>query len=142
MDSSFISAKTKQEYYHQLDSLTRVSTEPHEETADLSRARAAPRSDLTEYRSRMVGMVSLMLGSTTALMTMILVVTDDFDFVPTGSITPLLPAIAALFGTLVMAMLMLLRSQSRRFVRRKEEGKGRTDKLPSSDAVTAKFRRK
>ena len=140
MDSSFISAKTKQEYYNQLDALIHVSPEPSQGDADVTGAGQGPRSDLAEYRSRMVTMMSLMLGVTTALMTMVLVLSDERDSSTTESITPLLPAIVVLFTTLMGASAMLLRKQSRRFVSKKEEGKGRTAKLPSSDAVTSTSR--
>ena len=82
--------------------------------------------------SRMVTIMSLTLGVTTALMTMVLVLSDERDSSTTESITPLLPAIVALFTTLMGASAMLLRKQSRRFVSKKEEGKDRTAKLPSS----------
>ena len=140
MDSSFISAKTKQEYYNQLDALIHVSPEPSQGDADVTGAGQGPRSDLAEYRSRMVTMMSLVLGVTTALMTMVLVLFDERDSSTTESITPLLPAIVVLFTTLMGASAMLLRKQSRRFVSKKEEGKGRTAKLPSSDAVTSTSR--
>ena len=69
MDSSFISANTKQEYCNQLDSLSPIPPSHLREEA-VEDSAGKPRSDLSEYRSRMVWMMSMMIGIMTAMMTM------------------------------------------------------------------------
>ena len=76
MDSSFISASTKQEYCDQLTPLTSAPPEVTANTADASEERSRSRSDFSAYKARMVTSVSAMLGGTTAMMTMILVISD------------------------------------------------------------------
>ena len=144
MDSSFISANTKQEYCKQLDSLSpspplQVREEPveyragkpspplqvREEPVDYRAEK--PRPDLAEYRSRMVWTMSMMIGVMTAIMTMAVVFfnfpkgdTIDLKF---GSIQLLLPTIVAFITLLTMGMLMLFRDEYQRLARRREEAK-------------------
>ena len=164
MDSSFISANTKQEYCKQLNSLSpRPPLQVREETVEYSRARKPRpplqvreetvvygrakkprpplqekeeaveyraeklRPDLAEYRSRMVWMMSMMIGVMTAIMTMAVVFfnfskgdTIDLEF---GSLQLLLPTIVAFITLLTMGMLMLFRNEYQRLARRREEAK-------------------
>ena len=122
MDSSFISANTKQEYCKQLDSLAPISPpEVREEASEISELK--PRSDLAEYRSRMVWMMSMMIGVMTAMMTMAV----GFFNSPKGDglelelLSLLLPTIIAFVTILMGAMLMLFRNESQRLARKKAE---------------------
>ncbi|MCY3541989.1 MAG: hypothetical protein OXH31_08825, partial [Gammaproteobacteria bacterium] len=112
MDSSFISANTKQEYCKQLDSLAPISPpEVREEASEISELK--PRTDLAEYRSRMVWMMSMMIGVMTAMMTMAV----GFFNSPKGDglelelLSLLLPTIIAFVTILMGAMLMLFRNE-------------------------------
>ncbi len=64
MDSSFLAASTKAEFCQKLAQL-RPSPEPARLTAEFTRSS----SGLSDYRRRMVTMMSLMMGLTAALMT-------------------------------------------------------------------------
>ena len=83
MDSSFISAKTKEEYCDKLGSLS-TGAVPPAEVVDLKDARAERsaerRPGLEEYRARMVTMMSAMMGILTASMTMVLAVSKEGPF--------------------------------------------------------------
>ncbi len=144
MDSSFISANTKQEYCNQLDSLSPIPPlQVREETVEYRAEKPRPplqekeeaveyraekpRPDLAEYRSRMVWMMSMMIGVMTAIMTMAVVFfnpskgdTIDLKF---GSLQLLLPTIVAFITLFMMGMLMLLRNEYQRLARRREEAK-------------------
>ena len=132
MDSSFISASTKQEYCKQLTPLTTVPAELVGETADASAERAASRSDLASYRARMVAVASVMLGTTAAMMTMVLTVSDGFGDAnaTVESFDLLVPSGVALLATVMAAAMMLVR---RRLPRRRSEGGLREGSRQNSD---------
>jgi hypothetical protein len=91
MDSSFISANAKEEYFSQLGVLLAPRSEDKFEGRGIAKAGQA--SAVEEYRSRMVRMMSMMLGLVSATMTV------AFAF---WSIDPLSkPSIDALDGALV-----------------------------------------
>ncbi|SMP82708.1 hypothetical protein SAMN06295888_1563 [Desulfonatronum zhilinae] len=121
MDSSFISASTKQEYCNQLESL-RPATARRDEQGELVVERTPTgRTELEQYRARMVSMTSAMMGIVTMLMTVMLVFSDFFkgsvfDSKP-DSVTFLLPMVAALMATVMAAAFMMLRNDARRRMR-------------------------
>ena len=106
MGSSFISASTKQEYCDQLTPLTSAPPEVTANTADASEERSRSRSDFAAYRARMVTSLSAMLGGTTAMMTMILVISDGAGR-SIEALEVLLPSVAALLSTIMVAILMM-----------------------------------
>ena len=95
MDSSFISAKTKNDYCSQLGFLMA----PIELGSEPARARGNRLdSELREYRSRTVRMVSAILGIVTAVMTIVVVFNEDF----TSDADPLTPVFALASMTVAM----------------------------------------
>lgn len=112
MDSSFISSSTKDEYYNQLEPLLSL-VEPVQVAED--RDVALQSNQWSEYRSRMITVLSALLGSMTALMTLILILSDsgtlrvaqNSDF-----LTFLLPTIVAL-TTIAAGTTTRLRSTTR-----------------------------
>ena len=105
MDSSFISANTKKEYCNQLDSLTPTPVESEEVMVGTSETKLS--SDFAEYRSRMVWMVSIMLGFMTTLMTMVLGFSDIFR-----DVFLFFPFVIALFTVLMTVTFTLLRQST------------------------------
>ena len=133
MDSSFISAKTKQEYYNQLIALAEspidreVASIIHKETILESK------SLLAEYRSKMTSMMSIILGTMTAFMTMALVLSQGLISGDYEVITSLfLPTIVALSTILLMASMMMLRRERRRSIRKKLQDDSTADSLSKS----------
>ena len=122
MDSSFISARTKQEYCKQLAPLTDLTSTLVGETENGSGPRPTPRSDLAEYRRRMIGLVSAMMGFTVAMMTLYLTVSGNSTAATIESIELLLPTGIALLTTLMATALMVMR---RRLPHRGMEDRGR-----------------
>ena len=131
LDSSFISANTKQEYCNRLDSISEIPL-AEKEVQHRAESQVGPRLVLASYRKRMITMASTLLGMTTALLTMLLAVSEDSGFVATESITLLLPAIVAISMTIVAATLMLLRNESRRLLRRKVKDNFKVVRLSTS----------
>ncbi len=133
MDSSFISASTKQEYCNQLESLALLPPTPRELAEGVAEPRPSPRSDLAVYRSRMVTMMSGMLGVMTALMTVVFVFSDVFESGSLGSkaesLKFLLPGVVALSTTVVAATLTLFRSELNRMARQRGEQRKASDEL-------------
>lgn len=80
MDSSFISAKTKEEYCRQLAVLFAAegAERPQTPTQPPAQTKSAP--GIEEYRKRMVAMMSLMAGMLTAFMTLFLFVSEGKSF--------------------------------------------------------------
>lgn len=119
MDSSFISANTKQEYCNQLESL-RPAMVRRNEQGELVVERTS-RTDLEQHRSRMVSMMSAMMGLVTTLMTMMLVFSDFFkgDTLDSksGSVKFLLPMVATLMAMAMATTPMVLRNEARRRIR-------------------------
>ena len=107
MDSSFISASTKQEYCDQLTPLTSAPPEVTANTADASEERSRSRSEFAAYRARMVTLLSTMMGVTAAMMTMILVISDGADR-SIEALEVLAPSVVALLATIMGATLLML----------------------------------
>lgn len=122
MDSSFISAGTKQDYCKQLAPLTELESVPVGETAYGSRPRTTARSNLADYRRQMIARLSVMMGATAAIMTMFLTILGDFTGATIDPIELLLPTGVALFATLLATTLMVVR---RRLPNRVDDSRGR-----------------
>lgn len=122
MDSSFISAKTKQEYYNQLISLAQSPPDFDSDPIIHEEAKSESQIVLAEYRSRMTSMTSILLGTITAFTTMSLVLSQGFISGDNESITSVfLPAIVALSTTLLMASLVIFRNERTRWSRKKQQ---------------------
>ncbi|WP_440221759.1 hypothetical protein ACQQ2N_11720 [Dokdonella sp. MW10] len=106
MDSSFISAKTKEEYCAQLARLVAApSTQPsstHQKPRD-----ERPSSGMEEYRSRMISMMSIMMGMGAASMTLFMVLSKNAPFASltfgSGLFSAIFPAIAAMLVVVAAA---------------------------------------
>ena len=122
MDSSFISAGIKQEYCKQLAPLTDLESVLVGETEHGSRPWTTARSNLADYRRRMVALLSVMMGATTAIMTMSLTISDDLSGATIDSIELLLPTVVALLAILLATILMVVR---RRLPYRIDDRRGR-----------------
>ena len=122
MDSSFISAGTKQEYCKQLAPLTDLTPTLVGETEDGSGLRPTPRSDLAEYRRRMITLISAMMGVTAAVMTMFLTSSGIYagDTIELIKLL-LLPTVVALLTIFMATALTVLR---RRLPHKKSEDRG------------------
>lgn len=128
MDSSFISAKTKQEYYDQLISLAEPPVTPDNDLIDQEEDILKSNSSLAEYRSRMTSMMSLLLGTVTAFTTMALVFSEGFTFGDYESLPSIfLPALVALSTTFLMALLMIFRRAYSRSSRKRLHGDSDSD---------------
>lgn len=79
MDSSFISASTKNDYCIQLESLTPKPALAGEAGLLSSRVNARSEARVEEYRSQMISRMSLTLGLMTAIMTVTAVIMDLSD---------------------------------------------------------------
>ena len=137
MDSSFISAKTKQEYYNQLIPLAeapaKLNNDPIYQEQDILESK----SSLAEYRARMTSMMSVLLGAVTAITTMALALSRGSTFGGYESIASVfLPAVVALSTTLVMVLLMIYKREYARSSRKALEGDsdsgGSSKSTPSS----------
>ena len=113
MDSSFISAKTKEEYCGSLANLSRlkITAEKTPEYAAVAAEREIrSTSSYGAYRSRMIQMMSMMMGLLAALMTLILAFSKSDIFKETvwigkENITLLLPMLVTL---LVVSLTVVL----------------------------------
>ena len=110
MDSSFISASTKQEYCDQLTPLTSAPPEVTANTADAREERLRSSLDFAAYRARMVRLLSVMMGGTAALMTTILVISDGAGR-RIEALEVLLPSVAALIAVIMGAATLMMLSR-------------------------------
>lgn len=108
LDSTFISAEAKEKYCKQLDGLVATRSDPLESDTDLSESQSRTRSNLEEYRSQMVKMMSVMLAAITAIMTLVLGLRDDPSGSTKLSIEPLLPVAVTSVTVVLMTVTMLL----------------------------------
>ena len=137
MDSSFISAKTKQEYYNQLISLIEIPTDLDDDSTIKKESILESKSSLAEYRSRTIAMMSVLLGSVTALMTALLVLSEGsiselYDPIPAS----LIPALIAVLATSLMAFMTILRREYRRL----SLNKSRTRSMAGSSSESGNYR--
>ncbi|MBU1699374.1 MAG: hypothetical protein KJ970_11085 [Candidatus Eisenbacteria bacterium] len=127
MDSSFISASTKQQYCEQLESLTTEETHVVEGSIPETDQRPKHRSELEEYRSRMVTMMSVMLGLMTTIMTILLLFQNQLreDAISSTSETfkIFLPMVAAIITALSATMVTFLGKEMRRASDKKQKTK-------------------
>ncbi|MBU1320058.1 MAG: hypothetical protein KKG33_11735 [candidate division Zixibacteria bacterium] len=135
MDSSFISASTKQSYCEQLKSF--LPTESAEIDAKDKTAEPGRISDMVKYRSQMVSMTSMMLGVTAALMTVFVYLSDtQYSMLNSHSdsfkfmIPTLIGASVALIGAVIALAARSYESKRRRV----GEGDSRqVDTVPRKD---------
>lgn len=113
MDSSFISAKIKEDYCENLATLSRPrsSEKITPEQAIITIEKVKSTSSYLEYRSRTIQMVSIMMGLLAAMMTIILAfskgdVFNDTFFLKKENIALLLPMLATLLAVLLTTMAM------------------------------------
>ena len=141
MDSSFISAKVKQEYFDQLKSLTMTPSDEVSEISDVERIRIGVRTGTAEYRSRTVAMASVVIGFATTLTVLALAISSQEIQLTDEALTVFLPAVTALSSVFVVLMLTYVRNKARGLSRtrhREEEasrGTPRTGQIRDEAAV-------
>ena len=125
MDSSFISANTKQQYCDQLGSLSLAPLQQRKEGVGVGEIQPTLKSDLAEYRSRMVTKMSMMLGIMSTLMTAVIVFSDGFGFgladLKPESLKFLIPTVVALSTVIIAAILTILRREFLLLARKRNE---------------------
>jgi len=137
MDSSFISAKTKQDYCNQLKCYHPQSEKASKAIEIAAKFLASTKTGFSEYRSRMVTTMSIMLGVMTTLMSAVFVFSEAFDSGSLGakseSVKFLWPAIIAITTIAMATVFPLLRTQLHRTKRKDTlDGKTRTDGIAST----------
>jgi len=140
MDSSFISAQTKEQYCSQLQRLNPQQGELSQAgEVDTERVEGM-RTQLAGYRSRMVTMMSGMLGMMTMLMTMVFVFSDVFKRGSLGakseSVKFLLPAIVAIATSAMAAAMMLIRTELRQSKKKRIEASDDADAKKDDERAT------
>ena len=105
MDSSFISVELKHQYCDALAELRLAGLNREQEEPRLERERPEITS-ITEYRQKLVTMLSMMLGVITAIMTVLVVFLDKFKGGIDKDISLLIPTVAAMVAVLFAALLM------------------------------------
>jgi hypothetical protein len=107
MDSSFISVELKQKYCNALATL---------KAADIKKEQSEPETDrkktevatISEYRNKLVTMLSVMLGIFTGIMTVGSVYIEEFKFILDTNISLVMPTVVATTAVLIFASLMPL----------------------------------
>jgi len=133
MDSSFISAKTKQVYSKQLACLFRDSTTPSNDDGQVAGERLRPRSVFAGDRSALIKTVSVLLGAATAVMTMVLVYLDESDAF-TLEFAPFVPPLVAIAMMILMAVSLLFRNKFRLYT---VKGEGTRNEFPEAKGGSA-----
>jgi len=137
MDSSFISAKAKQEYCSQLSPLTTPVPSPTD--SKLVGAEARRPQGVEEYRRRMVTLMSVMLGSLTAMMTLAYALSKDglsssisrSDGLFGGTFVPLFLALLSMLVA-TLALNVLRRRLDRKEIERLRRRLDRREREPGS----------
>lgn len=113
MDSSFISAKMKEDYCQRLGGLVHPPVEARSEPLVLTdKVRVA---DVSQYRTRMITMMSVMMGLTAAMMTILLAFvqfrdrldTESKPIFPKETISLLFPALLSVLAVTVASAVMM-----------------------------------
>ena len=148
MDSSFISAKTKEEYCSRLVVLTiQTTTTPPTEASSAAREGDIRRSvGFQEYRSRMVAMMSMMMGVLAAIMTVVLALWEEGPLLKLAInledtyTAILLPGLATVFAAALALYAMLfvrgLRDRLERRAREKKVKQEPPQENPPSEKTT------
>jgi len=123
MDSSFISVELKHQYCDALSELKveDVQNEPKE---------LEQKSDLTEYRQKLISMMSLMLGVITALMTIFVMFFDKYKDGFDKDFSILIPTIVVTFTIVITTLLMPI---IRQIIKAKESVSGTKKNMKTSN---------
>jgi len=125
MDSSFISVELKQQYCDALAALkvTRIQKEKGElQQPEREKPEAAT---ISEYREKLVTMLSMMLGIITTIMTVLVVFLDKIKIGLDKDISVVMPTIAAMVAILVSTLMMqLFKILKDKEVKRRSKSKG------------------
>jgi hypothetical protein len=129
MDSSFISVELKHQYCDALASLKEkdVQLQP----IDNGEKREEQKSDLSEYRQKLISMLSVMLGVITAIMTIFVVFIDKYKDGFDKDISILIPTLVVTFTILITTMLIPL---FRQITKEKKKHSIKKEKLQSNVA--------
>lgn len=124
MDTSFLSAKAKEEFCERLADLAPERPAPAEESLEPSHPKSL--SEIARYRKSAVQMMSMLLGVVAALMTTVIVLIGPVDTFPTisgdSSLFALVPTLLVVAVSVVAAYAtLLMRVIDRRRERRRLE---------------------
>jgi hypothetical protein len=106
MDSSFISAKTKNDYCKKLDEIKPISKEKL--IPQIEKEMEIRKSVLSAYRDRMIRMMSIMLGVISAIMTLVFSFSEIKNTKLPSNYEVLLPTIIIAFTLVVMTLALYL----------------------------------
>lgn len=137
MDSSFISAKIKEDYCARLAALAQVpSNQPPSPASRTKDDR--PISGMEEYRARMITMMSVMMGMVAASMTLFMALTKNgpFSSLSLGSnfFAVVAPAVSAMTVVLAAVLVSWAAKAQRKHMEERAAAKKEQASQPSSDA--------
>lgn len=133
MDSSFISSKTKDEYCAKLSTLSPLFSEGNviELVKSAGDRSLKGSSGIEDYRSRMVKMMSMMMGILAAMMTVVLAFTksgliDSSLLISKDKLTILFPMLISLFATMIAVLMTTVFKEFKKRSERDAIGKNKS----------------
>jgi hypothetical protein len=135
MDSSFISAKTKEDYCARLATLVpSPTTQPPSPPARSKDDQ--PSSGMEEYRARMISMMSVMMGMVAASMTLFMALSKNGPFsslaFSSNLLAVILPAASAMAVVVAAAVAMSVMRVQRKHLQ--EKARAKSERLSKSHA--------